>query len=296
MNVRYLEIFRAVMQTGSTLAAAELLSISQPAVSNQLRLLESQIGFSLFDRRSRRLVPTAEAHLFYERSRSFFEVLQSLDVYSEELRRGERGRLNFVCSPSLANGRIPEAIRRFHRDRSDVTLRLDMPSNERIIAMILAEMTEFGLTITPLEHPSLESSLLAKLPIYCVLPKNHALSKRAIIKPAELEGENLIAYPKHSEVGRIIDSILPVSGRAIEPFAEVRYISMALRLAEATLGIALVDGDTALAANPDLVAVRPVETDQFLPLVATHLKGQKLSLIAESFIADYIKVTTAQPG
>ncbi|MGY9046518.1 hypothetical protein P775_23375 [Puniceibacterium antarcticum] len=291
MNVRYLEIFRAVMETGSTSAAAELLRISQPAVSNQLRLLESQIGLELFDRRSRRLVPTREAQLIYEKSKIFFLALQSLDTFSEQLRRGARGQLNFVCSPSLTNGCIHEAIRRFHLDRPDVTLKLDSPSNERIIAMILAEMTEFGLTITPLEHPSLISTLLAKLPIYCVVPKNDALSKRTTIRPGDLVGKKLISYPKHSEIGRIIDSVLPSSVRSVEPFVEVRYISMALRVAEATEGIALVDGHTARSANTDLVTVHPIETEQYLPLVATQLKGQKLSLIAESFIEEYVKVT-----
>ena len=89
--------------------------------------------------------------------------------------------------------------------------------------------------------------------------------------------------------------MLPVSARNAAPFVEVRYISMALRVAEATGGIALVDEDTALAANQDVVCVRPVETDQYLPLLATHLKGQKLSLIAERFIEDYVRVTRAGP-
>ncbi|WP_417720198.1 LysR family transcriptional regulator [Salipiger sp.] len=295
MNVRYLEIFNAVMQSGSTSAAAELLMISQPAVSNQLRQLESQIGLQLFDRRSRRLVPTREATLLYERSRNFFTALQSLDAFSEQLRRGERGVLNFVCSPTMTNGCVPQAIRRFHQDRPEVALKIDMPSNERIVSMILSGMTEFGLTITPLEHPNLESSLLAKLPIFCVLPKYDALSERETIRPDDLKGRKLISYPRQSEVGRIIESVLPVSARNAAPFVEVRYISMALRVAEATGGIALVDEDTALAANQDVVCVRPVETDQYLPLLATHLKGQKLSLIAERFIEDYVRVTRAGP-
>ncbi len=294
MNVRYLEIFRAVMETGATSAAAELLRISQPAVSNQLRLLESQTGLSLFDRSTRRLIPTPEAQLLYARSNTFFSVLQSLDTFAEQLRQGARGRLNFVYSPSLSNGCIPRAIRRFHQARPEVTLRLDSPSNERIIAMILAEMTEFGLTITPLEHPSLSSRLLAKLPVYCAVPRNNALSKRGVIRPGDLVGQKLISYPEHSAVGRIMDAVLPAAARTGDPFVEVRYISMALSVAEATSAIALVDGETALSANPDLVSVHPVETDQYLPLVATHLKGQHLSLIAQNFIEDFITVTNAR--
>lgn len=291
MNVRYLEIFNAVMQTGSTSAAAQLLRISQPAVSNQLRQLESQIGLQLFDRSGRRLVPTAEARLLYERSSNFFAILQSLDLFTEQLRRGDAGVLDFVCSPSLTNGCVPRAVRRFHSDKPEVTLKIDMPSNERIISMVMGEMTDFGLTITPLEHPSLQSRVLANLPIFCVLPKNDALAEQSVIRPADLIGRKLISYPRHSEVGRIIESVLPPEARMLEPFGLVRYISMALRMAEATGGLALVDGDTALAANPELVVTRPLLTDQTLPLVATQLKGRQLPLIAQSFIDDYVTVS-----
>ena len=289
MNIRYLEIFNAVMQTSSTLAAAELLRISQPAVSNQLRQLESQSGLQLFDRRKRRLVPTAEAHMLYEKSRNIFSLLQHLDTFSEQLRRRDTGRLDFVCSPTMTNGCVPRAIRRFHRDKPKVTLKIDMPSNERIVAMIVGGMTEFGLTITPLEHPSLCSRVLKKLPIYCVMPKDDALAERISVRPADLAGRKLISYPRHSELGRIITAVLPRAERNAEPFVEVRYASMALRIAEVTGGIALVDADTALSANAALVTVRPIETDQVLPLVATHLKDRKLSLIAESFIEDYVQ-------
>ncbi|WP_158274054.1 LysR family transcriptional regulator [Allosediminivita pacifica] len=294
MNVRYLEIFNAVMQTGSTLAAAELLRISQPAVSNQLRQLESQVGLQLFDRRKRRLVPTEEAQLLYERSQNIFSQLQHLDAFSEQLRRRDTGRLNFVCSPSMTSGCVPRAIHRFHEDKPKVTLKIDMPSNERIVSMIVGEMTEFGLTITPLEHPSIQSRVLAKLPLFCVMPNNDAMTAQTSVRPSDLVGCKLISYPRHSEVGRIVGAALPEAERNAAPFAEVRYTSMALRMAEATGAIALVDADTALSANPALVTVRPFETDQFLPLVATHLKDRKLSLIAESFIEDYVRAAHAE--
>ena len=103
-------------------------------------------------------------------------------------------------------------------------------------------------------------------------------------------GRKLVIYPWQSEVGRIIGAVLPPEAAFIEPRIEVRYIAMALRIAEATGAIALVDSDTAKAANPAISDVRPVATDHIMPLVATHRKGQPLSLTAQSFIEDYLKV------
>lgn len=66
MKWRQLQPFRETMMTGTASGAAEVLGISQPAISRLLDQLETALSLTLFDRSSGRLVPTAEAHLFYE--------------------------------------------------------------------------------------------------------------------------------------------------------------------------------------------------------------------------------------
>jgi DNA-binding transcriptional LysR family regulator len=64
-NLRHIEAFRAVMLTGTVMAAASLMNLTQPAVSRTIALLEIQLGFKLFERRGRRLFPTTEAQTLY---------------------------------------------------------------------------------------------------------------------------------------------------------------------------------------------------------------------------------------
>ncbi len=76
MNLRQLEIFGAVMSTGTTVGAANMLNVSQPAVSQMILHMEDQLKFKLFHRHRGRLVPTQEAQILYEKAQRVFEAFE----------------------------------------------------------------------------------------------------------------------------------------------------------------------------------------------------------------------------
>ena len=86
MRLRQYRAFHILMQTGSVTRAAELLSISQPAVSKLLQSLESDIGVALFDRSRRRLTPTMEADRLHEHVDQFFQMANGIDGIANQLR------------------------------------------------------------------------------------------------------------------------------------------------------------------------------------------------------------------
>ena len=88
MRLRHIELFQAILQTGSLTAAAELLHISQPAASKILKHAEQQLGFALFDRVRGKLQPTAEARLQQQTERLAID-LQNLRRLADNLGRGD---------------------------------------------------------------------------------------------------------------------------------------------------------------------------------------------------------------
>ena len=88
MNLKHLEVFRAVMTTGSTIAAGSALQMSQSAISRQLSALEAELGFALFHRDRGRLVPTAEAHALIPEVGQTIERLALMRRKAEDLRAG----------------------------------------------------------------------------------------------------------------------------------------------------------------------------------------------------------------
>ena len=86
LNLRQVEIFHAVMVNGTTQRAAEVLHISQPGISKAIQELERQLGFALFHRTRRRLVPTAEAHFYFREVEESFAALSRLRSAAARIR------------------------------------------------------------------------------------------------------------------------------------------------------------------------------------------------------------------
>src|SRR6478609_926725 len=93
INLRQLEVLRAVMRYRTTIGAAEELGMSQPAVSKAIRLAETKMGFLLFDRISNRLVPTQEARILFADAEPWFLMHQAIQQKAWDLRTGKAGVL-----------------------------------------------------------------------------------------------------------------------------------------------------------------------------------------------------------
>lgn len=285
MNLRQLEIFRAVMQTGTTRSAAEALCISQPAVSNILRQFEEQLGFSLFHRTGGRLRPTREAHSLFQGAEGVFSSFHSVQSLAEDLRRGWAGTLSLVASPSLGHTIIPPAIAELLIERPRVRINMDTPSNERIVEILAGGRADLALTITPLEHPALRTTVLSDAQIFCAMPLGHPLTPRKKIRPADLVGERMISFPRESALGIIINNVFRDADEHQAPTVEVRFAFTALALVKSGVGVALIDDFTlAYLERPDRLTLRPMETERTVPLVLSRRKSEPLSVLGSAFV------------
>jgi len=127
MNLRQLEILRAVIRHRTTVAAADELALSQPAISNALKAMEAQAGFALFERVNNRLFPTTEAMALYKESDAIFALHAKLENRVRDLRENRTGHLSIVATPPLAYSIIPPALSSFLR-RRQLGARLSGPS------------------------------------------------------------------------------------------------------------------------------------------------------------------------
>ena len=110
MDVKLLEAFRAVVDHRSVTAAATAMGVTQPAVSTQIARLEDTVGFSLFDRASGRLKPTAEGLLFYAEASRVLGEVDRLATATAQIREGQSGRLVIASHPSAAISLLPGLV------------------------------------------------------------------------------------------------------------------------------------------------------------------------------------------
>lgn len=140
MRIKHIEVFNAIMLTGSVSGAARLLHVSQPAVTQVLQHAELQLGYALFERQANRLVPTREAKALHPEVTRLMSQLEVVRRMSKALAQGESESLRVLIVPSLAVSLLPDALRVF-RERypeTAVTIRT-MHSTEVAQAVALQE-------------------------------------------------------------------------------------------------------------------------------------------------------------
>jgi DNA-binding transcriptional LysR family regulator len=196
MELRQLRSFVAVAEELHFRRAAERLHLAQPSVSQQIRTLEAELGVRLFDRNRRgaTLTPAGTALLGEAR-----EVLRRADRAASVARAtgaGQRGRLRMSLTRSLTGG-IAGAIVSAYRERyPDVELALSLGTTMLHVEQLHEEEIDVGFVRPPLEDPRLEELVLGREPMVCVLPRGHRLTRRASVRPRDLDGEALVWWPE----------------------------------------------------------------------------------------------------
>lgn len=123
MNIRQIEVFYAVMTNGTASRAAEVLRISQPAVSKAIQELERDIGFALFRREKGRMFPTSEGQMFFREVESSFSGLVHLKSAAARIRDFGSGEIRVASLSALSTNVLPRALSGFQKNTRTSQLR-----------------------------------------------------------------------------------------------------------------------------------------------------------------------------
>lgn len=259
LNLRQIEAFRAVMLSGSVVGAARLMSVTQPGVSRTIGLMELRIGYALFERRGRRLVPTPEAEALYREVEHLYGSIERISQVAQDIRFQRAGALRVATLPALAQWLVPRAIARFQSSRPNVTVFVQSLPSRQIAELVSTRQFDIGIVELPLSRPAIEIEPMEPVPTMAVLPAAHRLASRQQISLKDLDGERMVMLSQHSFVRYQIDEAFSTLGVAPNVVLETPSSSIACALVAAGAGITLVSRWTAAPfAGPDLV-VRPVK-------------------------------------
>ncbi len=262
MNFRMLTAFRAVMTAGSVTDASVALGRSQPALSRSIADLEASLGYRLFDRVNRRMVPTEEAVLLFKEVERAFQSLEFIDQAARAIGERRRRYVHVAAMPAIAFSVLPIAAEKMVGAYPDVRMTLEVRSSDWVLQSVLHRQCDVGIAGLPLDDPGLRVAFVASAAAVCVLPKGHRLAARAVIRPADLADEPFISLGAAYRTRQEVDRIFREAEVEREMRVETQLSEMACLLVERGLGVAVVDPFTPLL-RPDLkLDVRP-----FLPEV-----------------------------
>ena len=152
LNLRQIEAFASVMRTGSVVGAAKLMNVTQPAVSRAVSLLELRIGYKLFERRGRRLVPTPEGEGLFREVEPIYGSLDRIAQATQDIRFQKTGALRIATLPALSQWVVPRAVAGFLTTRPNVSVFVQSLPSRQIAELVATRQCDIGVVELPLSR------------------------------------------------------------------------------------------------------------------------------------------------
>jgi DNA-binding transcriptional LysR family regulator len=257
MNLRQIEILRAVMRRRTTTGAAHELGMSQPAVSNASKHAESQLGYLLFNRVNSRLIPTREAEALFRESESLFLLYESFRRKMIDLASGRTGRLSILVTAELSESLVPPVLKTLLSHHPDVHVFIDVLSLEGVLDGLDSGAGDIGFAMAPAARPGHNLEQLNDMEIVCASPSDNPLATLPFVTPADLAEQRLIVAPTTGRIHAMVEEAFIKSSVRLLPQLQMRFMNTAARCVQRGLGIALVDALTASANRYEGVVFVP---------------------------------------
>lgn len=288
MRLRHIEVFNAVMLTGSVSAAARLISVTQPAVSRTLQHAEIQLGFALFQRVRGRLTPTAEAQTLYPHIERLFAQLDEVQRLAANLKSGRvsHGQLRVLTVLALSYEVFPRAMHLFRQKYPEVAVIHEALHSPQIVSSLVLQEADVGYVFSAISHPALTQEQLGERRVMCIVPKG-MLGARQVragtVSLAQLADLPVIALDSRDPLGATLGHVLREQGAGIKPVMTVQTYHVALALAHHRVGVALVEGCTAASADREKVDVLALEPAIPVTVKALRPTARPHSLVTRAF-------------
>lgn len=287
MNLRHLEVFHAIMQTGSVTGAAHLLNVTQPAISNVLRHAEQRIGFKLFKRSGGRLQPTPEALDLLPDVGEIFGRIDTLNRTIGEMRDGRHGRLAIAASPTFVNAYMPKAVARLRQEAPEAQITIHaLPTATITEDRVARREADIGLVYAEIADPGVIAEEITRSAVLCALPRHSALAERPFINMQDLASLSLIATGPASRVGVAIKKAYATQSMRMPGVSiEVNSLQVACLMAAQGVGVGLVDQATMDQYPLDDVVFRPLYPQVELTMCLIRPANRPGSLLSQRFAA-----------
>lgn len=240
MDLRQLEMLRAIAETGSFTGAGEKLHVSQSAISRQIKLLEDELNEPLFSRSGRRvrITPAGEA-LLQLSHRVFADVNETRRLIGER-QRVLSGTLRLAAGMTVCLYVYPLVIKDFRRHHPKVEIKLVTGPTPRLVRRLKTGAIDLALLTLPLDEPDLETIPVLREELLLVMPRDHPLASKKRVSPQDLVRQPFVVYESGSNTRRVLDRFF--TSARIEPriVLETENVEILKALVRIGLGLSLV--------------------------------------------------------
>jgi len=281
-KLRHMEVFRAVMLTGSISAAAKMLYVSQPAVSKLITYIESRLALALFNRVNNRLVPTAEAHTLYREVERVYQAALQVNECALALAAGPSKPLRLCCSASLSTVVLPGALAELKRQLPALKIEWQATLISEMPQHLLSKKVDLAISALPVIHDHLHSQAFMRGHMVCLMPHGHPLAEKSAIDFHDLVREPLLMFRADGPFGRLIGAVAERAGVLLSSVLEFTNASEGVGLVKQGMGVTIIDE---FVAHDSGLVVRPLKHDIRFDISFVYSKFEPLAEPAQRMMA-----------
>lgn len=283
LNLRQVEAFKAVIEYGTVSRAAEMMNVSQPAMSKLVAHLEEDTGLRLFDRVKGRLVATRRGVRLYEEIDRIFAGVRQVENAVEAIRRDEQSRLLIGVMPALSGSFIQEATSRFLARQPGVFCSVQSRSSQWISDALVTHRLDVGLIIAPVDNPYVAAEPMMGHPMVCILPLGHPLTAKEVVTPRDLAGVPFISFDPESHTHRSISRVLEGQGVTPEVVMIANVSPTLCEFVAAGVGVSLVH-PLIVGSLREKVAIRRFEPQFQLDFQLCRNRDSRNARLVDAFL------------
>lgn len=284
ITLRQLKAFVLVADHNSFTKAAEILMLTQSALSGLIKELEQNLDIKLFDRTTRKMHLSDAGLRLLPQARRILNEVAVLGEKVESLKSLHQGHIRLAVSQQLAASAMPQFIAKFCQTYPDIQVTLVDCSVDEVVAQVENLETDLGIAPEKAHSEDITTAVLFESSFYLVLPKNHPLAKRQQVKWEDLLHEKLITL--NGPFIKALQTELPadISSKIFSSDYEVNFLSTALGMTRQGLGVTLCLLYTAEWVHQNGLVMRPLHKPvvERKFLLYTH-KNRSLSPAALAF-------------
>ena len=284
MNLQRLRYFVAVAEELHFSRAAERLHMSQPPLSQQIRLLESELDTALFDRSTRRVALTDAGAFLYPEAVRLLSAADGVDRLMDQHRHGRAGTLRVGLVDSAAYEVMPRVLSEYRRRWPRVGYELHTMSSDEQVQALRAGRIDLGIGRAAADARNVETTLVMHERLLVAASSAHRLAGAPAANLRDLADEPIIGFARNvsPSLHAVLASMLAQEGVAYDPIIEATEYATILGFVAAGEGVAIVPSSVQTFRPPGLHYVPLEDRSASVPLLLLTRTAEPAPLVAQA--------------
>jgi len=286
MHIQNFKTFCDLVETKSFSKAARLNEVTQSAVSQQLKAMESHYDMLIIDRNQKKFRLTPQGTVLYSTFKEILALYEKLNCEIQEMRNIVSGTIQISTVNSIGLHELPPYLKSFIKEFPSVNARVEYRRANLVYEDVLHGTADIGLVAFPVSHKELTTINFAQDELVVAMNPEHSLAKKKNLSIDNLGGEEFIAFERDIPTRKATDEMLSNAGVEISVVMEFDNVETVKRALEINAGIAILPANTVTNEidRNQLVALKLDHGVHVRPLAIIHKKNRMLTPALRSFV------------